>query len=31
MGDGVKRIYEGELSARKKLRRVASAEAPPHN
>ena len=28
LGDGVKRIYEGELSARKKLRRVASAEAP---
>jgi N-acetylneuraminate synthase len=31
MGDGVKRIYEGELSARKKLRRVVSAEAPPQN
>ena len=27
MGDGVKRIYEGELSARKKLRRVVTAEA----
>ena len=26
LGDGVKRIYEGELAARKKLRRVASAE-----
>jgi len=26
MGDGVKRIYEGELAARKKLRRVVSAE-----
>jgi N-acetylneuraminate synthase len=31
MGDGVKRIYEGELSARKKLRRVPSVEAPPSN
>ena len=27
LGDGVKRIYEGELSARKKLRRVVTAEA----
>ena len=27
MGDGVKRIYEGELSARKKLRRVVTADA----
>jgi N-acetylneuraminate synthase len=28
MGDGVKRIYAGEVSAREKLRRVASAPAP---
>jgi len=25
LGDGVKRIYEGEISARSKLRRVAGA------
>jgi N-acetylneuraminate synthase len=31
LGDGVKRIYEGELSARKKLRRVPSADVAPHN
>jgi len=31
MGDGVKRIYEGELAARKKLRRVVSAPALPTN
>jgi N-acetylneuraminate synthase len=31
MGDGVKRIYEGELSARKKLRRYPGAEAPTGN
>jgi N-acetylneuraminate synthase len=31
MGDGIKRIYEGELSARAKLRRVRSAEAPTSN
>jgi N-acetylneuraminate synthase len=28
LGDGVKRIYEGELSARKKLRRVVATPAP---
>ncbi len=31
LGDGVKRIYEGELAARKKLRRVVSAAAPSTN
>lgn len=31
LGDGVKRIYEGELAARTKLRRVASAAAPSTN
>jgi N-acetylneuraminate synthase len=31
LGDGMKRIYEGELAARRKLRRVVSAEAPPNN
>jgi N-acetylneuraminate synthase len=31
LGDGVKRVYEGELSARKKLRRVAGAEASSGN
>ena len=31
LGDGVKRIYEGELAARKKLRRVVSAPAIPTN
>jgi len=31
LGDGVKRIYEGELAARKKLRRVVSAPATPTN
>jgi N-acetylneuraminate synthase len=31
LGDGVKRIYEGELAARRKLRRVASAPAPSGN
>jgi len=31
MGDGIKRIYEGELAARRKLRRVASAGASPTN
>jgi N-acetylneuraminate synthase len=31
LGDGVKRIYEGELAARRKLRRVASAGAPSGN
>jgi N-acetylneuraminate synthase len=31
MGDGVKRIYEGELAARRKLRRVQGAAAPPSN
>jgi hypothetical protein len=28
MGDGVKRLYPQEISARQKLRRVASAAAP---
>ncbi|HTB59857.1 MAG TPA: N-acetylneuraminate synthase family protein [Polyangia bacterium] len=31
LGDGVKRIYEGELAARKKLRRVVDAAAPSTN
>jgi len=36
LGDGVKRVYEGELAARRKLRRVQGPEAeaetaPPHN
>jgi len=31
LGDGVKRIYEGELAARRKLRRVASVGAAPSN
>jgi len=31
LGDGVKRIYEGELAARKKLRRVVDATAPSTN
>jgi len=31
MGDGIKRIYEGEVSARKKLRRVSEIEAPSSN
>ena len=31
LGDGVKRIYEGELAARQKLRRVPSAAAAPSN
>jgi N-acetylneuraminate synthase len=31
LGDGVKRIYEGEIAARKKLRRVVSASAPTSN
>ncbi|MES1166099.1 MAG: N-acetylneuraminate synthase family protein [Verrucomicrobiota bacterium] len=31
LGDGVKRIYEGEIAARKKLRRVTSAPAPSTN
>ena len=31
LGDGMKRIYEGELAARRKLRRVASVEATPNN
>jgi N-acetylneuraminate synthase len=31
LGDGVKRIYEGELAARKKLRRVVSAPVIPTN
>ena len=31
LGDGVKRIYEGELAARKKLRRVTGAAAPTTN
>ncbi len=31
LGDGVKRVYEGELAARKKLRRVVSAPAAPTN
>ncbi|HVZ71495.1 MAG TPA: N-acetylneuraminate synthase family protein [Polyangia bacterium] len=31
MGDGVKRIYEGEISARKKLRRVVSLESASTN
>jgi N-acetylneuraminate synthase len=31
LGDGVKRIYEGELAARKKLRRVVGAVAPSTN
>jgi N-acetylneuraminate synthase len=31
LGDGVKRIYEGELAARQKLRRVASAGTSPTN
>jgi N-acetylneuraminate synthase len=31
MGDGVKRIYAGELAARAKLRRVASVDASPTN
>jgi N-acetylneuraminate synthase len=31
MGDGVKRIYAGEVSARAKLRRVASVPAVPAN
>ena len=28
MGDGVKRVYEAEMSQRRKLRRVRGAEAP---
>ena len=31
LGDGVKRVYEGELAARKKLRRVVDAAAPSTN
>jgi N-acetylneuraminate synthase len=31
MGDGIKRIYAGELSARQKLRRVASVATIPTN
>ncbi|HLK90093.1 MAG TPA: N-acetylneuraminate synthase family protein [Polyangia bacterium] len=31
LGDGVKRIYEGEIAARKKLRRVVGAAAPSTN
>jgi N-acetylneuraminate synthase len=31
LGDGVKRIYEGEIAARKKLRRVVGAGAPSTN
>jgi N-acetylneuraminate synthase len=31
LGDGVKRIYEGELAARQKLRRVPSVAAAPSN
>jgi N-acetylneuraminate synthase len=31
LGDGVKRIYEGELAARKKLRRVVDAATPSTN
>jgi N-acetylneuraminate synthase len=31
LGDGVKRIYEGELAARQKLRRVASVATSPTN
>jgi N-acetylneuraminate synthase len=31
LGDGVKRIYEGELAARKKLRRVVGTAAPSTN
>jgi N-acetylneuraminate synthase len=31
MGDGIKRVYEGERSARAKLRRVPSVEAAPGN
>ena len=31
LGDGVKRIYEGELAARKKLRRVVDVAAPSTN
>ncbi|HXJ23968.1 MAG TPA: N-acetylneuraminate synthase family protein [Polyangia bacterium] len=31
LGDGVKRIYEGEIAARKKLRRVASGASPSTN
>jgi len=31
LGDGVKRIYDGELAARKKLRRIASVETSPTN
>jgi N-acetylneuraminate synthase len=31
LGDGMKRIYEGELAARRKLRRVVSPEATPNN
>jgi N-acetylneuraminate synthase len=31
LGDGVKRVYDDELAARKKLRRVNGPEAAPHN
>jgi len=31
LGDGVKRIYEGELAARTKLRRVVNAASPSSN
>jgi N-acetylneuraminate synthase len=31
LGDGVKRVYDDELVARKKLRRVNGPEAAPHN
>jgi N-acetylneuraminate synthase len=31
LGDGVKRIYEGEVAARKKLRRVATSPSPSTN
>ena len=31
MGDGIKRIYEGEIAPRQKLRRVRSADAPSRN
>jgi N-acetylneuraminate synthase len=31
LGDGVKRIYEGEIAARKKLRRVSNGASPSSN